>query len=435
MSYMGYLRLGEVEIANNQRAATYMGGGFAPYSLEVMDGDEWHETHVWLGEPPYTTPEGDAAPWVDPGEPASGDFGGVLVTRLEGLDTTEIDQQTTQSSGDGGSAGTRRLPIREIKVEALLAARSSAGLAHGLRWLTRALLGDGCDGSGDDPRDLTFLDYVPDYRQAEFPEQTRARADDAARLVSSVVCTQSPTVQERMGGSHLRRDGGQAAVMVEFTLEAMVPQVWRNPRLIVPPTGLAGGDMIGTRFQPLSDDGSCPSQCVDDGGVLTDPNHGPLWALPRPAALSANIGCQLLDSRRTVIRIPEGTIPRSGEMLPTVEFQTGAQPERHLRLRWVRGWITDDSDEALACRTVGEAMVTYVPEDSRLVLDGRSGRATVATPDGRTLDATPVTVGRAGAPWRPARMTCGSAYTLIVDTDPDVAADALLTVVGVTGEV
>ena len=80
-------------------------------------------------------------------------------------------------------------------------------------------------------------------------------------------------------------------------------------------------------------------------------------------------------------------------------------------------------------------MVTYVPEDSRLVLDGRSGRATVATPDGRTLDATPVTVGRAGAPWRPARMTCGSAYTLIVDIDPDVAADALLTVVGVTGEV
>lgn len=435
MAYHGYLRLGESEVANNQRAATYMAAGFAPYSMEMMDGDEWHETHLWLGEAPYSTPEGDSAPWFDPMAPESGDFGGVLVTRLEGLDSTEIDQPTTQSSGDGGSAGKRRLPIREIRVEALLAARSSAGLTYGLRWLTRALLGDGCDDADGGPRDLTFLDYVPEYRQAEFPEETRARADEAARLVSSVVCTRAPEVQDRMGGSWLRLDGGEAAVMVEFTLEAMVPRIWRSPRVIVPPTGLSGGDEIGTRFQPLDDQGRCPSQCDDDGGVLTDPAHGPLWTLPRPAALSASIGCQLLDSRRTVVRIPEGVIPTVGEMLPTVEFATGPQPERHLRLRWVRGWITDDSDEAIACRTVGEAMVTYVPGDSRLILDGRSGRATVSTPDGRTLDATPVTVGRAGAPWRPARMTCGAPYTLIVDADMSVSPAASLSVVGVTGEV
>ena len=436
MAYLGYLRLGDVELANNARAAAYMSGGFAPYTMEMMDGGEWHETHLWAGDAPYRTPAEDRAPWFDAGVPASADFGGVMVTRLEGLDTTALEQPVTQSSGDGGSAGARRLPTREIRVEALLAARSSAGLAFGLRWLTRALMGDGCDGTdGVQPRDLTFLDYVPDYRQTEFPEQTRARADEAARMLSSVVCVQAPEVKERVAGSHLRRDGGQAAVVVEFVLEALVPRIWRSPRMIVQPLALDAGDVIGTRFQPLSDDGSCPSQCVDDGGVLTDPDHGPLWTLPRPAALSANVGCQLLDSRRTVIRIPEGVIPTVGEMLPTVEFATGPQAERHLRLRWVRGWVTDDSDEAIACRTVGEAMVTYVPADSRLTLDGRSGRATVSTPDGGTLDATPVTVGRAGAPWRPARMTCGSAYTLLVDTDVDVSPEASLAVVGVTGEV
>lgn len=434
MVYDGYLRLGETEVANSARAVAYMLAGFAPHTMDVLDAGEWPETNVWLGHDPYSTPEADAAPWVDPATPESGDFAGVLVTRLEGLEATEVDQPVTQSAGDGGSAGARRLPVREIRVEALLAARSSSGLSYGLRWLTRVLLGDGCGDAGA-PRDLTFLDYVPDYRQSEFPDQTRSRADEAARMVSSVVCTQTPKVMERMGGSHLRADTGETAVTVEFVLQALVPQVWRSPRMIIPPTGLAGGDVFSTRFQSLNDDGSCPSQCVDNGGVLTDPVQGPLWALPRPAALSASVGCQLLESRRTVLRIPEGVIPRVGEMLPTVEFQTGPQPERHIRLRWVRGWVTDDSDEAIACRTVGEAMVTYVPGDSRLVLDGRSGRASVATPDGRVLDATPVTVGRAGAPWRPARMTCGAAYTLLVDVDVDVSPEATLSVVGVTGEV
>lgn len=435
MAYLGYLRLGEIEVANSARAAAYMAHGYAPHTMEMMDAGEWPETHLWAGHEPYSTPAQDVAPWIDPGVPASADFGGVLVTRLDGLDTTVVEQPTTQASGDGGSAGVRRLPTREIKVEALLAARSSAGLTHGLRWLTRALMGDGCDGTAGEQRDLTFLDYVPEYRQAEFPAEVRARGDEAARMVSSVVCTQAPEVQERMGASWLRHDTGHAAVLVEFHLEAMVPQVWRSPRLLLGPVGLAGGDEIGTRFQPLNDDGTCPSQCDDDGGVLTDPAHGPLWALPRPAALSASVGCQLLDSRRTVLRVDEGAVPTTGDMLPTIEVATGAQPERHLRFRWVRGWITDDSDEAISCRTAGEAMVTYVPGDSRLLLDGRSGRATVATPDGRTLDATPVTVGRSGAPWRPPRLTCGSAYTLIIDSDPDVSPDLSVTVTGVTAEV
>ena len=435
MVYSGYLRFGEVEVANSARAAAYMTAGFAPYTMELMDDGAWHETHVWTGEGPYTTPAADEAPWFDETVPASADFGGVLPTRIEGVDTTVSELQVSQGTGDGGSAGVLRLPTREVKVEAMLAARSSAGLSYGLRWLTRTLMGGDCEGGEGGPRDLVFLDHVPDYRQQEFPEQTRARGDAAARVLSMVVCTESPAVQDLMGRSHLRGDTGPAAATVTFTLEAMVPRIWRSPEVLAGPVGLSDGDVMATRFQPLSDDGTCPTQCLDDGGVLVDPSVGPLWALPRASSPSSSVGCQLLSSRRTVVRVDEGRIPPTGEMLPTLDVMTGPQPERHLRFRWVRGWITDDSDEAVSCSTVGEAMVTYVPENSRLILDGRSGRATVSTPDGRTLDATPVTVGRAGAPWRPARMTCGAAYTLLVDSDVDVSPDLRVTVTGITGEV
>lgn len=431
MSYNGYLRLGEAEIVNSRRAVAHALNGVCSKGFEILTDDSWRQTHLWLGEDDYVTPRETGAPWVQDGEEASYEFGGVLGTNIDGLDTTEVDQDVRDATGDGGSAGRRRLPVREVHVECVLTAATSRGLEWGLRWLTRSLLTDGCTGNSGN-RELVFLESAPDYRQAEQPYDVQQRAGEHVRMLTDVVVTKTPEVTQRTGTSIARGDSGACTALVEFTLTALVPRVWRSPVKLVPTTRLALGERLSTRFQELDEDGSCPANCDEDEGVLVDPALGNLWTLPRPVAPGVEIGCQLLDSLRTVINVQEGMVPVTGDMLPTVVIRSGGKEERHIRIRWARGMVVDDG-AALDCATVGEAMVTYLPPEAVLTLNGRSGEATVDMPDGRRLDATPVMVGRAGGPWRAPRMFCGAPYTLVVDAD--VTTAATVEVSGVTGEV
>lgn len=434
--YPGYLQLGDTEIINNARAIGHAEHGVCSSTLELLDGGEWKQTHLWLGDGAedgsgYITPEDSGAPWADPSVPESLEFGGVYATSLEGLGTTEIEQEITEGTGDGGSALTRRYPTRTITVSCALWGSSSRGLQWGKRWLTRMLTADGCSGETG-PRDLIFLDSHPGYVQSDQVADVIARVDRLTRQVARVVVSKTPEVSAEMGTSMFRGDTGPCTALVEFELTALVPRIWRSPVSLLTTRQLSLGEEISTRFQELDEDGSCPANCDDEDGVLTDPAMGPVWTLPRPSARGAEIGCQLLESRRSVFTIPEGRIPLTGEMLPTVTLRSGSQPERHLRIRWARGLVTDDG-AALDCATVGEAMVTYMPAESALVLDGRSGTAVAHTADGRELDATPVLIGRAGGPWRAPVMRCGSPYTLVVDSD--VVTEATVEVTGVTGEV
>lgn len=431
MSYNGYLRLGSAELINSRRAAGHALHGICSRSFELIWDDSWGQQHVWLGDEDYITPEQTGAPWVQAGRPESLEFGGVYGLNIDGLDTTKIDQDVTEATGDGGSVGRRRLPTREVKVECLLMAATSRGLEWGLRWLTRSLLADGCEADRG-PRDLVFLESCPDYRQWERPADVRERAGQLTRMLTSVVVTKTPEVTNRYGVSNDRGDYAPCMAVVEFELTALVPRVWRSPVVLLGSRSLSAGEVMTARFQELDADGTCPANCDDDEGVLLDPKMGDLWTLPRPTAPGVEIGCMPIDSRRSVFTIREGAIPLTGEMLPTVVVRSTGREERNIRIRWARGLVVDDG-AALDCQTVGEAMATYLPADSVLTLDGRSGAAWADLPDGRRVDATPVMVGRAGGPWRPPVMTCGAPYTLVVDAGQDTTATVEVT--GVTGEV
>ncbi|MFV3282427.1 hypothetical protein ACNI4X_29265, partial [Klebsiella pneumoniae] len=162
------------------------------------------------------------------------EFGGVYGLNIDGLDTTKIDQDVTEATGDGGSVGRRRLPTREVKVECLLMAATSRGLEWGLRWLTRSLLADGCGGDSG-PRDLVFLESCPDYRQWERPADVRERAGQLTRMLTSVVVTKTPEVTNRYGVSNDRGDYAPCMAVVEFELTALVPRVWRSPVVLLGP--------------------------------------------------------------------------------------------------------------------------------------------------------------------------------------------------------
>lgn len=436
--YDGYLRLGDSEIINSRRAVAHALNGVCSMGFDVVEDTSWRQTHVWLGEEDYVTPGLTGAPWVDEARPESLEFGGVLATNVEGLDTTEVEQEVRDATGDGGSLGRRRLPVRVVSVECVLVAASSRGLEWGLRWLTRSLLEGACGEDapgvrgGVDGRDLLFLESVPEYVQGERAADIQARVAGLTKMATGVVVTKTPSVKQLAGRSVVRGDTGACTAIVEFELTAMVPRLWGSPVVLLGRKELKRGERLSTRFQELDKDGSCPANCDDDGGVLVDPNMGELWSLPRPVAPGAEIGCQLLDSKRSVFTIRESVIPLTGEMLPTVVVRAGGREERHIRIRWARGMVVDDG-AALDCQTVGEAMVTYLPPEAVLTLDGRTGQAYADLADGRRVDATPVMVGRAGGPWRAPVMTCGAPYTLVVDGD--VGTQATIEVSGVTGEV
>lgn len=429
MAYSGFMQLGDVEIINSERAVQHSLNGVCARGFEIVQDDSWGQTHVWRGEDEYVAPRDTGAPWVEDGVDASLEFGGVWGMNVTGLDTLEVDQPIVDSFGDGGYVGYRRFPPRVVNCEVLLTAQSSRGLQWGLRWLTRSLADDRCDGSGE-PRELTFLAHVPEFRRWETNFDVQERASAAVRQLTRVVMTKAPEVKEYSGHSILNGDSGSCTALVEFELTALVPRVWRSPVSLLNSYALSRGERLTTRFVEPGAGGECPGVCDDDSGVLTDPAQGDLWTLPRPVAPGAALGCDPLESRRSVITIAEGLVPLTGEMLPTVVVRAGGRDERNLRIRWVRGLVVDDSN--VDCESVGEAMVTYLPAGGVLELDGQTGLAWASLPDGTRVDATPVVVGRAGAPWRAPRLLCGSPYTLIVDAEPET--EATIEASGVTGE-
>lgn len=81
----------------------------------------------------FATPVGDPAPWYDASIPSSGEFLGVVIDTLTGLDGRTT--RTITQSADGSTLGR---PYKEgvtLKAKGYLVAMTYAGLEYGKRWL------------------------------------------------------------------------------------------------------------------------------------------------------------------------------------------------------------------------------------------------------------------------------------------------------------
>lgn len=192
-----YLKLGDVEIANNLRLLTYIrrglagsrfeaflcdnvseGGGYADLYGDVYEPDPFNTRNLRcyceaIDGGPYDDPAYDNAPWYDVTRPESADFLGLYVSdaRIRSVLSRSL---TTRSNG-GGDIGPGRAAPRVIEVVGLMVAATPGGMAYGEKWLRRALIGSvvGCandtltilpacpdDGSTDALRDLANVGLV-----------------------------------------------------------------------------------------------------------------------------------------------------------------------------------------------------------------------------------------------------------------------------------
>lgn len=430
--FRGYMQLGQTEIANSRRVVRYMGHGVKNISAQVMTDDSWSGLAAWLGrDDDWVLPElDDDCPWYDPSIPASAEFAGVWPMQVEGLDSTPLDRETIEGAVVGGSFGVDRIPPRVITVEALLIARSPAGLRYGVEWLGSALRGSNCRDGGA-PRRLQFLASAPATDDRMTPEEIQLAGNAETRMVVDVVQTGALEIEEYFGTWAL--EGHQpTGVRVSFELTAGVPYIWRTPLSLVSGMQLSTGVERTLRFENVDEYGVLAA-CGDQSTTLVDPQAAPLVDIPRPISANATVGTQPLLSRRSTWVLQGGRLPLWSETVPTVVINTGDKDERAVRLQWVEGIAETDDD--VTCNTVGEAMVGYIPAGSRFVLDALTGGASVITPEGRELDATPVVSGRWGGPWRPPVFACGNSYTLVVDTLRDVSPDTRVSVDGYVRQV
>lgn len=425
MAHRGWLRLGDTELANTRRTVTYWENVACNQSIELVKDDSWPELARYLQHDDYTTPLEDPAPWVNRDEPATGDFLGVWVMGLEGLDSAPLQRETVEAVGGGGGFTAPGWSIREIHVEAILLAATPVGLEYGLEWLNSSLVQDRCEPLGEG-RQLHFLAAAPYMGWSPTDQEVRAAGVDQERWLNNVVCTQPVEVQERFG--QWDKDPTQKiAARVSFTLSSGNPFVWKSRRSLVAPALMVDGEPRQVVFERVAEDGSWSGTCDDPNQPLVDPSLPAPAQLPRPVTPASAVGYQPFQSRHLELNVPARLVRPWETMLPTVTIQAGDKDERSVRIQWVRGRDTSD----LGCESIGEAMVGYIPAGATLTLDGVTGRATVLMPgEAVERDATSVVTGRNGAPWRPATLRCGDEHTLVVQAPQDVDAGALVAAYG-----
>ncbi len=185
-------------------------------SRAVEYDDSWTGLHDYLGDTIYRT---ELAPWYSTRQPESTEFTGIWVTKVEGLDTVQVERPIRQMIGSGGSAGPQRDATRTVKFQAYLLACSNAGLTYGLKWLTCRLreTNDNTDSV------LRFLTAHPD--------NTAQTAETMVREAHGVVLTKAPEITNEWAPSS---KPNQQATIYEVSWEMGVT----SPYVYLPPITL-----------------------------------------------------------------------------------------------------------------------------------------------------------------------------------------------------
>lgn len=405
--YEGWISLGGLEIANNERYAANAAALCLPAPHTAVRCPD-------LARVLADTYDGDvtAAPWYDAAAPESAAFAGLFVTSVTGLGASTRSREVVPAPAGPAIARPATAAPRVMLVTAYAAAASHAGLRYGLAWLASAL-GDACESGGCDPgATLCMLAEAP---VCPAPADADACWETLLRTLHDVATVDGPRITAEYDVA------GGAAAQVEFTLTAAVPGIYRAPAAITsglaftPPAPLSA---CAVTWVPHTTTCPEPASCAPAGGCLTDPAAPPVYA--PPAAARAPGPCLLrLHSATALATAAPNLIPRWLEAVPVLHLTTGDAPMRRLTVRFHSSPDTTITDPAAfdPCSALLELNVTYLPRDVTLVLDGRTEQAYVICPGGARESADTVLFGEDGAPFTWPAIACGTGLQVAVFTD------------------
>lgn len=158
---------------------------------------------------------------------------------------------------------------------------------------------------------------------------------------------------------------------------------------------------------------------VPEVDPLADPDCDPVPMPPTAPAIPANCVEDVVEWRTIRFEIPDSEVPRWGAAVPTLILKAGGQAERQVRIRIYPNPEGVAPDLIDANSWEGELILTYIPPDVEMRLDGVSREvwATLPTRDIRPADH--LLFGTNGAPAVWPELVGGVGYVVTVDIPVD----------------
>lgn len=385
--FEGYLALDGTEVINAARTAAYI-----REFLPKVDVKCAHEAlPAALGHSDYISPRQDQAPWTASGRLAAEGFYGLMPKRFQGAENSTRSVEVTELSGNNAVITSPRFGSREIRVTATAFAKDEAAMMEGMAWLKQVCAHEGCSDAEPGCTGITAQMY------AASPADP-VDAFDLARTFHRVEVTEGPLVTQKL------RTGNGVKWEIEFTLTAGIS--W--PFTSLAEVGWVAMD-AGSNFQdPVGEDCSVGVNGYDD--FVADPYFTGISRPPRPPAILPPNILKITSWRRQSIPIPATHSSRFGRVVPVVTV--GVENEvQYLRLRFYRAG-------SISCDFDAEAVVSYLPASSTLVLDARVREAWLILWNGRKVAAGHLLFGSDGRPFIWPSLGCQYEYTLTADLMP-----------------
>lgn len=159
-----------------------------------------------------------------------------------------------------------------------------------------------------------------------------------------------------------------------------------------------------------------------DVDLLADPDCPPPPAPPTVPAVPTSCIDEVGTWRRYWVVIPSGEIGEWKQVVPTVSVTTGPFAARQLRVRLFRnpGDLSPDGIDPNSWES--EQIVSYVPANTTIVLDGTDERAYATVNGSEPRDAGRLLYGTGGGPPSWPTMSCGDGYALAFDVPLEAPA-------------
>lgn len=166
---------------------------------------------------------------------------------------------------------------------------------------------------------------------------------------------------------------------------------------------------------------------------LQDPNCDPLPLPPSAPVIEDDCIIPIGSWRRTWYSLDAGLVPEHLSAAPTVTLQTFGESESQVRIRW---YANPDCLAPLdfdASEWQYEQIVTFIPANTTMTLDGVARLAWAEVPSGSpAIAADSLVRGTNGAPATWPLLTCGSCWLISLDTSPSTTPGNLNVDAGLT---
>lgn len=371
------------------------GSSFANCQLKVVYDDTWPSLREALGDTPYRI---ETAPWYIPTVPESGEFAGVWIMDVQGLDVMPIQREVTEMIGAGGVASPHRDTTRPITFNALIIASTNAGARYGLNWLTSQLRKTTSRSGGE----LTYYAAHPEDRDV-------GEAEPLRRKMRSFVLTAAPSISELGGKGGQSRHRQSSMWRVEWTLTALDPYAYRDPA----PVPVVWVDQVEESIEWVhAPDCSDAASCSIDIPILFNADCTPQTIDLTTSPIPTCGGCLPVCSveSRTFVLAPSYTGFDETAVSMRVT-NTAASGSLTVNMYWRPVGMLD------VCDRVNPIQVAGLPPGATAVADSISGRPYAEVAGVRHRQVGIVST-QSGAPWVPMIIDRTQEWELVAENTP-----------------